>query len=105
MALPIRIWISQSKVALLSISKVKTLNDISPFLKKALVFMCLQYKSFENIVRKGEIAHNEQFLFSPNVFYPFGELSAISIKFKIVCKFSVLESLKFVVWEKVENPW
>ena len=24
--------------------------------------MCLQYKSFENIVGKGEIAHNEQFL-------------------------------------------
>ena len=25
---------------------------------QALVFMCLQYKSFENIVGKGEIAHN-----------------------------------------------
>ena len=24
-----------------------------------LVFTCLQYKSFENIVGKGEIAHNE----------------------------------------------
>ena len=24
--------------------------------------MCLQYTSLENIVRKGEIAHNEQFL-------------------------------------------
>ena len=27
--------------------------------------MCLQYKSFENIVGKGEIAQNEQFLLFP----------------------------------------
>ena len=26
------------------------------------VFTCLQFKSFENSVGKGEIAHNEQFL-------------------------------------------
>ena len=30
-----------------------------------LVFMCLQYKSFENTVGKGEIARNEQFLLFP----------------------------------------
>ena len=30
--------------------------------------MCLQYKSFENTVGKGEIARNEQFLFSHSVF-------------------------------------
>ena len=30
--------------------------------KQALVFTCLQYKSFENAAGKGEIAHNEQFL-------------------------------------------
>ena len=29
---------------------------------KALVFMCLQYKCFENTVGKGEIVHNEQIL-------------------------------------------
>ena len=51
------------------------------------VFTCLQYKSFKNIVGKGEIAHNEQFLFSRSVFYPHKVLSAIFIKFKIVvCK-------------------
>ena len=33
-----------------------------PFPKQALDFMCLYYKSFENTVSKGEIAHNEQFL-------------------------------------------
>ena len=36
-----------------------------PFPKQALVFMCLQYKSFENTVGKGEIARNEQFLLFP----------------------------------------
>ena len=29
-----------------------------PFLKQDLVFMCLQYKFFENPVGKGEIARN-----------------------------------------------
>ena len=32
--------------------------------KQALVFTCLQYKSFENTIWKGEIARNEQFLLS-----------------------------------------
>ena len=52
------------------------------------VFTCLQYKSFENTVGKGEIARNEQFLLFPqSFFYPFRELSAIFTKFKIVvCK-------------------
>ena len=29
--------------------------------------MCLQYKSFENTVGKGEIARNEQFLLFPTM--------------------------------------
>ena len=37
----------------------------SSFPKQAQVFMCLQYKSFENTVGKGEIAPNEQFLLFP----------------------------------------
>ena len=36
--------------------------------QQALVFTCLQYKSFENTVRKGEIARNEQFLLFPQCF-------------------------------------
>ena len=57
------------------------------FPKQAHVFTCLQYKSLENNVRKGEIANNEQFLFSHSVFYPFGEFPAVFIKFEIVvCK-------------------
>ena len=32
---------------------------------------CLQYKSFENTMGKGEIAHNEQFLLFPQFSLPF----------------------------------
>ena len=35
------------------------------FPNKPLFFTCLQYKSFENTVGKGEIACNEQFLLFP----------------------------------------
>ena len=35
-------------------------------------FICLQYKSFENTVGKGEIARNEQFLLFPQCFLPIG---------------------------------
>ena len=38
--------------------------------KQALVFTCLQYKSFENTVGKGEIAHDEQFLLFLLCFLP-----------------------------------
>ena len=66
-------------------------------LTQALIFKCLQYKSFKNTVGKGRIAPNEHFSFSPCVFYPFGELSAILIKSKfVVCKtLSVSEESKF----------
>ena len=33
-----------------------------------MILMCLQYKSFENTVGKGEIAHDEQFLVLPQCF-------------------------------------
>ena len=50
-------------------------------------FTCLQYKSLENTVGKGEIARNEQFLLSHRVFYPLAELFAILIQLNIVvCK-------------------
>ena len=43
---------------------------VYPFPKQALVFTCLQYKSLENFVGKGEIARNEQFLLFPQCFLP-----------------------------------
>ena len=54
-------------------------------LEQALVFTCLQYKSFGNTVGKGEIARNEQFLLFPQCFL--GEVSDILVKFDmVVCK-------------------
>ena len=53
-----------------------TLSQTSPG------FKCLHNESFENTVGEGAISP-----FSHSAFYPFGELSAIFIKFKIViCK-------------------
>ena len=46
-----------------------------------LQFVC---KSFENTLGKGKITHNEQFLLSHSVFYPFGEFSSVFIKVEIV---------------------
>ena len=46
--------------------------------------MCLQYKSFENTVEKGEIAHDSVFTLLENS--PFSS-----------------KSLKFTVWDRV-NP-
>ena len=45
-------------------------HDIIHLTKQALVFTCLQYKSSENTVGKGEIARNEQFLLFPQCFPP-----------------------------------
>ena len=76
-----------------------------------LNFTSLLYKSFENTVGKGEIAHNEQFLLFPECFLPI---------WKTLCHFhqnrngglqtlSVWKSLKFAVGERVypftNKPW
>ena len=61
---------------------------------KALFFTCLQYKSFENTVGKGEIARN-------SVFYPSGELSAIFIDLKLSsAKYVSLEESKICRYGK-----
>ena len=49
---------------------LSVVKELKPFLKKALVFTCLQYKSFENTAGKREIARNEQFLLFPHCFLP-----------------------------------
>ena len=48
-----------------------TLNVDRPSPEQALAFMCLQFKTFENTVGKGEIAPKEQFLLFPQCFLPF----------------------------------
>ena len=58
-----------------------------PFLKQGFVLTCVQQKSLENTVGKGEIARYEQFLLFPQCFLLFGEISTFFIKSKIiVCK-------------------
>ena len=51
------------------------------------MFTCILLKSFENTVGKGEMLITNNFSFSDSVFYPFGDLSPIFNKVKIVvCK-------------------
>ena len=60
---------------------------VKPFPKQALAFTCLQYKSFENTVEKGEIARNEQFLLFPLCFLPVWRTLWHFIKFEtVVCR-------------------
>ena len=58
------------------------------FMEQALVFMCLQHKSFEITEGKGKITRYKQFLLFPHCFLPFGgRTSTILIKLKnIICK-------------------
>ena len=74
------------------------LDDAFP--NKPCFFTCQQYKT---LLEKEKLLVTSNFSFSHSAFYPFGELSAIFIKFEIVaCKtLSVLKNLKFVVWERV----
>ena len=61
------------------------------------------FKSFENTVGKGEIAHNEQFLLFP-VFSTRLE-NFLSFSSNLICRrqtLSVWKSLKYVVWERVK---
>ena len=67
--------------------------------------MCLQYKSFENTVGKGEIARKEQFLLLPQCFLPtwrtFSSFHQIwNCRLQTL---SVWKSLKFVIWERVNT--
>ena len=48
---------------------------VGPSPKQVLVFMCQQFKSFENTVGKGEIARNQQFLLFLHYFLTFLEKS------------------------------
>ena len=56
-----------------ALSKFKAVADdklIIPFPKKPWFLCVCSYKSSENTVGKGKIAHNEQFLFFPQCFLP-----------------------------------
>ena len=68
------------------------LNNLKAYTNDAAPMMISAPNSVDNIgkeespVGKGKIACNKQFFLFLQCFLPFGELSAIFIKFKIVCK-------------------
>ena len=62
-----------------------TISPTEPFPKQTLVCTCLQYKSFKNIGKRRTCLWRA-ILLSLSVFSPFGELSAIFIKFKILVR-------------------
>ena len=79
-------------------------NGVLTVPKQALVFTCLLNISLlKTLWEKEKLLLTSNFSFSHSVFYPFGELAAFSIEFRIViCKtFSGWKSPKFVVWERV----
>ena len=72
----------------------KSVNLNQPFPEQALVFMCLQYKSFWKHWEKEKLLVTSNFSFSHSVFYLSGELPDVFINFKIVdCKFFELGSV------------
>ena len=90
----------------LCISQFNSLTVLEPSWtcpKQALVFTCLLYKSSENTVGKGEIAHNEQFLLFPQCILPFW-ITFCHIHKIWNCHLqtlSVWKSLKFVVGKEL----
>ena len=64
----------------------------------------MQYKYFENTVRKGEIAHNKQFLLFPGCLLPFQRTFLIKLKM-VFCKIFQFGrvSLKFVACKRVNS--
>ena len=67
--------------------------------------MCLQYKSFENNVGQREIACYKQFLLNPQCFLPVYRTSCHFHQTWNCClqDLSARESLKFVIWERVNK--
>ena len=61
-------------------------------LPKTPGFYCLQYKSFGNTAwKKEKLLVLNNFSFSHSVFYPFGECSAIFIKFEKNCHLQIFQ--------------
>ena len=71
-------------------------THVNPPPKQALVFTCLQSKSFENSVGKREIARNDQFLLFPHCFLH------IWRTFSHFHQISKLSSAIFSVWKHLQ---
>ena len=76
---------------------------VNPFPNKPWFLTCLQYKTLENTVGKGEIARYEQFLLFPRCFLPVSRTFCNFHQIWNCClqSLSVWKILRFVVWERV----
>ena len=76
----------------------------NPFPNKLWVLRVCSTSLLETLWKKEKLLVTSNFSFSHNIFYPFGELSAIFISLRIVvCKLFQFESLNFFVWERVKR--
>ena len=77
---------------------------VNPFPKEPLFPRVCSTSLLKTLWEKEILLVMSNFSFSHSVFYPFGELSAISIKFENcrLQKLSFRNSPKFVVWERVK---
>ena len=85
-------------------SKSFSVKRVKPFPNKPWFLRICSTSLLKTMLEKEKLLVMSNFSFSHIVFYPFGELSAIFIKFKIVvCKLFWFGSLKFVLWERVKK--
>ena len=77
----------------------------NPFPNKPWFLRVCSTSLLKTLWEKEKLLITSNFSFSHHVFYPFGELSAIFIKSKVVvCKlFLVWKGLELVVWEWVNS--
>ena len=81
-----------------------TVHLFKPFPNKPLFSRVCCTSLLKTLVENEKLLITSNFSFSTSVYYPFGELSIIFIKLKIVvCKLSVWKSLEFVDWERVKG--
>ena len=82
-----------------------TLICLNPFPNKPWFLRVCSTGLLKTLWEKEKLLVTSNFSFSHSVFYPFQELSAIFIKFRIchLQTLSVWKSLKLVVWERVNN--
>ena len=96
-------WLPQFFLFPTMFSKAIVFKVIYPFPKKPW-FLCVSSTSLLIALwEKEKLLVTSNLTFSHSVFYPFGELSAIFIKFEIVvCNFFNLEESKICFWERVK---
>ena len=88
-----------SSAVCFNLDQSKILSSVNPFPNKPWFLRVCSTSLLKTLWEKEKLLVTSNFSFSHSVFYPFGELSAIFIKFKIVfCKlfqFGRVENLSF----------